>query len=174
VYLRIKAFHRNLPPKMALTGLSIWKTDCLLALQQTFPAADSRVHVLSKLVFWVQIFTPTWQLPTFCILPRGQGCHFPIRDHHVSPRHSCSSGGLRTERKCPFHLVFLTSWASPTGWRGREAQKPPLCPHRPFADTGTSIKCPGTSSCRLSAWFSEWRAEHTGGSGCLHLHSFLG
>lgn len=70
---------------------------------------------------------------------------------------------------CASGFMGLTCWA-----RGNEAQKHPLCPLRPFADTGTSIKRGGTSSCRLCACFSEWRAERTCGSGGLHLHSFLG
>lgn len=80
---------------------------------------------------------------------------------------------VRPPIRSPLCSWLLALWASPTGPRGNEDPRHPLCPHRPSAETSTLIKSPGTSSCHLCAW-SKWRAEHTGSSGWPCLHSFLG
>lgn len=95
---------------------------------------------------------------------QGTAVHWTVWDQKENVRPPIQS---------PLCSWLLALWASPTGPRGNEDPRHPLCPHRPSAETSTLIKSPDTSSCHLCAW-SKWRAEHTGSDGWPCLHSFLG
>lgn len=129
-----------------LRGFPCGESNCLLTLRPC-PAGGSRAHMPSKLVFGVQILTSTClcQLPPFCT-GSAQGSRMQLSKSGIT---SFSQGtavhpmlweqkeNVRPPIQSPLCFWLLALWASPTGPRGNEAQRHPLCPHRPSAETST-------------------------------------